>query len=109
MDTDFKNMFASMEGKLTDEADFMADLERNLDFIEQAKQRNDRMAEKSRTLLLKVVICGILLSASIIALSLLYDSASIYTCLYVLVAACLSSIMMLASINLQFRHSVRSN
>lgn len=99
-------MIASMEGKLTDEADFMANLERNLDFIEQAKQRNDRMAKKKRTLLLKVVIFGLLVSASIITLSLLYDSASIYTDLYALTAACLSSIMMLASINLQFYHSV---
>ncbi|MGN1221349.1 MAG: hypothetical protein ACI4TU_10480 [Candidatus Cryptobacteroides sp.] len=106
MKTEFENMIASMEGKLTDEADFMASLERNLDFIEQAKQRNDRMAEKSRTLLLKVVICGILVSASIITLSLLYDSSSIYTGLYALAAACLSSILMIASINLQFHHSV---
>ena len=102
MDTVFKNMFASMEGKLTDEADFMADLERNLDFIEQAKQRNDRRSERTRRLMLKVLLSGVLVSVSIIILSLLFDAVTVYKCLYALTAAILSSILLLVSSYFQY-------
>ena len=99
MKTDLENMLASMEGKLSDDAVFMANLERNMGFVEQAKQRNDLMAAKSRRLLLTIVICGILVSAVIISLSILYNPVSFYSGLYALTAACLSSIIMFASVN----------
>lgn len=99
MKTDFENMLASLEGQLTDDAVFMANLEHNMDFLEQAKQRNDQMAAKSRRLLLTIVICGILVSAVIISLSILYNPVSFYSGLYALTAACLSSIIMFASVN----------
>lgn len=98
MKTDFENMLASLEGQLTDDAVFMANLEHNMDFMEQAKQRNDQMAAKSRRLLMSVVICGILVSTVIISLSLLYDPVSFYSGLYALTAACLSSTIIFATV-----------
>ena len=91
-------MLASMEGKLSDDAVFMANLEHNMDFLEQAKQRNDQMAAKSRRLLMSVVICGILVSTVIITFTMLYDSISFYTGLYALTAACLSSTIIFATV-----------
>ena len=98
MKTDFENMLATLEGQLTDDAAFMANLERNLDFMEQARIRNDQMAAKSRRLLLTVVICGILVSTVIITFTMLYDSISFYTGLYALTAACLSSTISFATV-----------
>ena len=98
MKTDFENMLASLEGQLTDDAVFMANLEHNMDFMEQAKKRNDQMAAKSRRLLMSVVICGILLSTAIISFSLLYDTVSFYSGLYALTAACLSSTIIFATV-----------
>ena len=98
MKTDFENMLASLEGQLTDDAVFMANLEHNMDFLEQAKQRNDQMAAKSRRLLMSVVICGILVSTVIISPSLLYDPVSFYSGLYALTAACLSSTIIFATV-----------
>lgn len=95
-------MFASMEGNLSEDKAFMADLERNLDFVEQAKQRNDSRAEKSRRLLLKVLLSGVLVSVSIVILSLLFDAVTVYKCLYALTAACLSSILLLVSSYFQY-------
>lgn len=99
MKTDFENMLASLEGQLTDDAVFMANLEHNMDFMEQAKKRNDQMAAKSRRLLMSVVICGILVSTVIISFSLLYDTVSFYSGLYALTAACLSSTIIFATVN----------
>ena len=98
MKTDFENMLASLEGQLTDDAVFMANLEHNMDFMEQAKKRNDQMAAKSRRLLMSVVICGILVSTVIISFSLLYDPVSFYSGLYALTAACLSSTIIFATV-----------
>lgn len=98
MKTDFENMLASLEGQLTDDAVFMANLEHNMDFLEQAKKRNDQMATKSRRLLMSVVICGILVSTVIISFSLLYDTVSFYSGLYALTAACLSSTIIFATV-----------
>lgn len=98
MKTDFENMLASLEGQLTDDAVFMANLEHNMDFLEQAKKRNDQMAAKSRRLLMSVVICGILVSTVIISFSLLYDTVSFYSGLYALTAACLSSTIIFATV-----------
>ena len=98
MKTDFENMLASLEGQLTDDAVFMANLEHNMDFMEQAKKRNDQMAAKSRRLLMSVVICGILVSTVIISFSLLYDTVSFYSGLYALTAACLSSTIIFATV-----------
>ena len=98
MKTDFENMLASLEGQLTDDAVFMANLEHNMDFMEQVKKRNDQMAAKSRRLLMSVVICGILVSTVIISFSLLYDTVSFYSGLYALTAACLSSTIIFATV-----------
>ena len=98
MKTDFENMLASLEGQLTDDSVFMANLEHNMDFMEQAKKRNDQMAAKSRRLLMSVVICGILVSTVIISPSLLYDPVSFYSGLYALTAACLSSTIIFATV-----------
>lgn len=68
MKTEIEELLASMEGNLSEDKAFMADLERNLDFVEQAKQRNDSRAEKSRRLLLKVLLSGVLVSVSIVIL-----------------------------------------
>ena len=42
MKTDFENMLASLEGQLTDDAVFMANLEHNMDFMEQAKKETTK-------------------------------------------------------------------
>lgn len=102
MKTEIEELLASMEGNLSEDKAFMADLERNLDFVEQAKQRNDSRAEKSRRLLLKVLLSGVLVSVSIVILSLLFDAVTVYKCLYALTAACLSSILLLVSSYFQY-------
>lgn len=88
-------MFARMEGNLSEDKAFMADLERNLDFVEQAKQRNDSRA-------VKVLLSGVLVSVSIVILLLLFDAVTVYKCLYALTAACLSSILLLVSSYFQY-------
>ena len=102
MKTEIEELLASMEGNLSEDKAFMADFERNLDFVEQAKQRNDSRAEKSRRLLLKVLLSGILVSVSIVILSLLFDAVTVYKCLYALTAAILSSILLLVSSYFQY-------
>ena len=102
MKTEIEEMLASMKGNLSEDKTFMEELDRNLAFVEQAKQRNDRRSGRTRRLMLKVLLSGVLVSVSIIILSLLFDAVTVYKCLYALTAAILSSILLLVSSYFQY-------
>jgi len=93
-DNNIQKIFNAMESHISDENQFIDNLNRNLDFVQVAKERNDRMVKAERKRLLNIVGCGLLI-ATIIVLAFVFglsSGGSIYTMLYVICASFLSSV-----------------
>ena len=101
-DNEIRNLIAGLEDRLDDDARFLSALERNLDCIEQARKRNDRMAEKSRRRLSRTVLGGLGMAAFILLLVFNCPTLSFYTIAYSVILSLLSMLtLMVVSIVLQ--------
>ncbi|MGN1210141.1 MAG: hypothetical protein ACI4TM_00525, partial [Candidatus Cryptobacteroides sp.] len=83
-----------MEDKLQDDAAFLSDLQRNLDFANQAKLRNDRMTSRTRRRIWKTLLCGLVISSMTVIMTAVsrLSAISLFSVVYAVIPACLYSI-----------------
>jgi len=87
-------MLDGMKDKLSDDKTFLENMQRNLDFAQQAKLRNDTMVKESRRRLLWTILSGIIAAVIIVVMFLIgrYIGSGAYTTLYAVISASLTSV-----------------
>lgn len=90
-----EEMITEMSSHLQDDSTFLSDLERNLDFVEQAKQRNERLEAEAKRRTLRTILFGIIIASVIVIMYVSLRNSAMYSVFYAVAAACLSSVAIL--------------
>ncbi len=66
MKHELNEIIAGMNSRLSDDESFMSELEARMDFVDRVKERNERLASKTRKMVLRSILLGLLGTALIL-------------------------------------------